>query len=103
MIDYLTITHQILTSICRGVSGSALSPEWLNAVLQSLHMTTMVNGVQNLTLISNLALSEISMNLPGEAGDSTDSGLVTMSSFVVADYQTPFPSININVCHSSPL
>eukprot|EP00026_Physarum_polycephalum_P003917 Phypoly_transcript_03934.p1 GENE.Phypoly_transcript_03934~~Phypoly_transcript_03934.p1 ORF type:complete len:732 (+),score=110.71 Phypoly_transcript_03934:98-2293(+) len=77
----------------RGTGGSPSSPPWLNTVLQSLQMTTQIEGIQNLTMISELSLNEISMALPGEAGDTTDSGLVAMSSFVISEYQSPFPAL----------
>lgn len=79
----------------RGVGGSASAPPWLNTVLQSLHMTTQIDGLQNLTLISSLSLNDIFMNLPGVAGETTDSGIVGMSTFVISEYQSPFPAISI--------
>jgi hypothetical protein len=54
-----------------------------------------IRGGQNLKLIFDLALGEISMTLPGEGFG--DGEVVSMSSYVQSGFMSPFP-ITLNVC-----
>lgn len=75
----------------RGLGGSATTPEWFNATLQTMHMTTTILGAQNLSLITGMTLEGLSMELPGLPGIPTDSGIVTLASNVQAGFKPPFP------------
>lgn len=68
----------------------------MDTVIQSLQMTSSMPGAQNLTLIYGLTLGEIAIALPGTAGADTDSGLVSLSSYVQCGFSLPFP-ISVNV------
>lgn len=60
-------------------------------MIQTLQMTTTLSGANNLTLINNISLSNIFMSLPGIAGESSDDGIVNMTSFISSGFHSPFP------------
>lgn len=77
----------------RGRSGPVDCPEWLDASLQSMVVSTILPGSPPLNLIDNLALTDLTLSLPGLPGSTLTAGerAINMSASVSSSFKAPFP------------
>ncbi|PRP83043.1 hypothetical protein PROFUN_09898 [Planoprotostelium fungivorum] len=71
-------------------------PDWVKTVIESLNVSTAVEGPKNLSLIGGLDLHSLGMRLPGLYNETEDDGMIPITSSVTAGFFSPF-GFNISV------